>query len=160
MVWETAVFQQISLGLASGVWLGLETCHSGQRKTALEQGATHEMGHYFEARVNDILGVNSVRNTLGKYANEDLPLNIRIPRRGGDNDEVKYGFADTTYIWQFSDLATTGEEYADMFLGWNYNQWEMRDDNSGFTDLGQARSSFMERYMAPWIALVINRERK
>ncbi|MBE2224442.1 MAG: RHS repeat-associated core domain-containing protein, partial [Anaerolineae bacterium] len=122
--------------------------------------ATHEMGHYFEARVNDILGVNSVRNTLGKYANEDLPLNIRIPRRGGDNDEVKYGFADTTYIWQFSDKATTGEEYADMFLGWNYNQWEMRDDNSGFTDLGQARSSFMERYMAPWIALVINRERK
>jgi hypothetical protein len=26
--------------------------------------ATHEMGHYFEARVNDILGVESVRNTL------------------------------------------------------------------------------------------------
>jgi hypothetical protein len=50
------------------------------------------------------------------------------------------------------------EEFADMFLGWNYNQWEPGPD--GLSRLGQARSNFMDRYTASWIALVINREKR
>lgn len=38
MMKETAVCWHIWLRLASGVWLGLETGHSSQRKTAPEQG--------------------------------------------------------------------------------------------------------------------------
>lgn len=114
--------------------------------------ATHELGHYFEARVNGIMGTYYARNTLGR--------DTTIPRRGTDNDVNSYGFAGTRYGWQQSPETTTGEEFADMFLGWNYNRWEMEEDGSGLTDLGQARSNFMDRYMASWIALVINRERQ
>jgi hypothetical protein len=99
-----------------------------------------------------------VRNTLGTYADEDLPSDIRIPRRGLDNNKKSYGFAGPRYGWQQSPEATTGEEFADMFLGWNYNRWEMKGDD--ISQLGQARSNFMNRYMAAWIALVINRERQ
>jgi hypothetical protein len=128
------------------------------------QWATHELGHYFEARANDIMGYGHVRNTLGKDS--------AIPRRGADNNVKSYGFAGTRYGWQqghvyFLDdgkpdvFTNTGEEFADMFLGWNYNRWEVDPiDDSSLSVLGQARSNFMERHMAPWIALVINRERQ
>jgi hypothetical protein len=121
--------------------------------------ATHELGHFFEARVNGIQGNSYVRNTLGVYADEDLPANVRIPRRGLDNNERSYGFAGFRYGWQQSLEATTGEEFADMFLGWNYNQWEDNVKNIDY-GVGQARENFMNRYMASWIALVINREKQ
>lgn len=115
--------------------------------------ATHEMGHFFEARVNDIRGWGHVRNTLENTDN--------IPRRGTDNNVNTYGFAGTRYGWQQSPEATAAEEFADMFLGWNYNRWEMDPVNGDdLSVLGQARSDFMSRYMASWIALVINRERQ
>ena len=82
-----------------------------------------------------------------------------IPRRGLDNDVNSYGFAGLLYGWQQSPEATTGEEFADMFLGWNYNQWAKKDDEDYYDD-GQARANFMDRHMAPLIALVINQERQ
>ncbi|HIP69823.1 MAG TPA: hypothetical protein EYH05_00325 [Anaerolineae bacterium] len=118
--------------------------------TAGYRWATHELGHFFEARVNGIMGNSYVRNKLGDDAD--------ITRRGLDNDERSYDFAGTRYGWQQSPAATTGEEFADMFLGWNYNQWET--EGNGLSQLGQARADFMGRYMASWIALVINKERQ
>ncbi len=113
--------------------------------------ATHELGHYFEARINGILGTNYVRDdVLGK--------DTTITRRGLDNDTRSYGFAYFRYGWQQSPQSTTGEEFADMFLGWNYNQWAPSTDRDYL--VGQARSNFMDRHMAPWIALVINRGRQ
>ena len=97
------------------------------------------------------MGDNYVRNQLGKDPD--------IPRRGLNNHEESYGFAGTRWGWQQSPEATTGEEFADMFLGWNYNEWENDPDSRHYV-VGQARSNFMNRHTAFWIALVINRERQ
>jgi hypothetical protein len=78
-------------------------------------------------------------------------------RRGLDNDVNSYGFAGILYGWQQSPENTTGEEFADMFLGWTYNEWAPETDD--FYLQGQARAAFMDRHMARWIALVINREK-
>ena len=91
-----------------------------------------------------------MRDTLGEDEN--------IPRRGDDPRNQSYGFAGTFAGWQQSDESTTGEEFADMFLGWNYNQWAPIEDE--YYNIGQARSDFMERNMAPWIALVIDQARR
>jgi hypothetical protein len=132
--------------------------------------ATHEMGHYFEARVNGILGNSTVRMALDRTNDQ-----FHIPLRGGEDDEIErfgtadienisYGFADTGYGWQQSnyvskvDLDSRGEEFADMFLGWNYNRWAPITDLT-YYDVGQARSDFMDHHMARWIALVINHEK-
>ena len=88
-----------------------------------------------------------------------LGADTTISRRGLDNDDYSYGFAGRLYGWQQSPEATTGEEFADMFLGWNYNQWAPSIDR-GFYTVGQARANFMDRHMAPLIALVINQERQ
>lgn len=120
--------------------------------------ATHEMGHYFEARVNDIRGWGHVRNQLEEYSTLDENDPAYIPRRGTDNNERSYGFADVRYGWQQSPEATAAEEFADMFLGWNYNRWAPSTDRDYL--VGQARANFMDSHMASWIALVINRERR
>lgn len=105
--------------------------------------AVHEMGHFFEARVNGYLGNNHIRNRLG---NHDA-----ITRRGVDNDVRLYGFADFRYGWQQSPQATTGEEFADMFLGWTYNRWETR--NGVVVGQGVQRSAFMEMNMSLWVTV-------
>lgn len=88
-----------------------------------------------------------------------LGKDTSILRRGADNDVRTYGFADTRWGWQQSQEANrTGEEFADMFLGWNYNQWDPITDEDFY--IGQARANFMNRYMPSWIAMVINRERQ
>ena len=129
--------------------------------------ATHELGHYFEWRINDIVGSNYVRNQLGE--------DTQIQRRGIDNRKKTYGFYGVLYGWQQSPVKytfdaegnkiavpSTGEEFADMFLGWNYNKWELENpnDETVLSKAGEARSNFMDRNMAFWIALVINRERQ
>jgi hypothetical protein len=93
-----------------------------------------------------------VRDTLGADTN--------IGRRdvAAVDQRVSWGFAGIFAGWQQSEETSTGEEFADMFLGWNYNQWAPIEDE--YYDMGQYRSDFMERNMAPWIALVIDRERR
>ena len=52
--------------------------------------------------------------------------------------------------WQQTDDPSAGEEFADMFIGWVYNQWEA-SINGGWSLAGQARASFMDEYMPPWV---------
>ncbi|MCZ7670549.1 MAG: RHS repeat-associated core domain-containing protein [Chloroflexi bacterium] len=105
--------------------------------------ATHELGHYFEWRVNDIMGSSFVRN--------QLPTEI-LNRRGFVG--VFPGWVQSTCD---PPTACRGEIFADMFLGWNYETWDTR---KAFLADVKAKIDFMDQYMAPWIALVINREKR
>ncbi|MBL1128411.1 MAG: hypothetical protein HND44_07905 [Chloroflexi bacterium] len=99
--------------------------------------AVHELGHGFEAKVNDILGIEHVRNNLPvDFANRD-------------------GFAGDYPGWQQNDceVACNGEIYADMFVGWTYNRW----DTGEYFPEGQAKANYMTTNMAVWIDIVAQR---
>jgi hypothetical protein len=92
----------------------------------------------------------------------DLPQQLEEDRAGAggdDDDERNYGFAGEFAGWQQSQQATVGEEFADMFIGWNYNKWEANPSDQDYR-LGQARATFMESHMKWWITAVINRNKK
>jgi hypothetical protein len=113
----------------------------------------HEIGHSFEKAINANSGfwIRSEMQTGTEYWDNDMYW--RSPGYGG--------FADDFLYWQFSkdegpydtkgtkttddDTDGRGEIFADMFIGWVYNQWEA-------TDLGNARSDFMDYHMPIWIA--------
>jgi hypothetical protein len=108
----------------------------------------HELGHGFESRVNGILGGGHVRNTLGR--------DVTILRRNINlDDSPNSGFAGPLWGWQQSDQATTGEEFADMYIGWTHNQWETNTRLGTLTPQGQARSRFMRANMPIWTFLVV-----
>ena len=100
----------------------------------------HELGHVFEARIN-----TAVRDN--EHARNQLALATNIDRRGINPAlEPNSGFAGSFSGWQQSTVASTGEELADMYIGWTYGQW---DD----TTQGRARSTFMLQHMSGWISL-------
>ncbi len=112
----------------------------------------HELGHSFESRVNALLGNSYVRNRLGgspDIARRDLDV------RDGPNN----GFAGPLWGWQQSGSATTGEEFADMFMGWTYNRWQLNLNTRllryDLTGQGSARSAFMNANMPSWVNLVV-----
>ena len=43
------------------------------------------------------------------------------------------------------------EHFADMFLGWVYNKWEIDPTTGQLTQMGASRSSFMNLHMREWI---------
>ncbi|MBX3060204.1 MAG: hypothetical protein KF770_27420 [Anaerolineae bacterium] len=101
--------------------------------------AAHELGHGFEAKVNDILGVEHIRNNLpADVANRD-------------------GFAGPHPGWQQNEceIACNGEIYADMFVGWTYNRWEVRD--GALTDPAILKANHMTTNMSVWIDIVVQR---
>lgn len=102
--------------------------------------AVHELGHVFEAQVNNVVGVD-------EYARNRLGAATSIARRGADPiAEPNSGFAGPVYGWQQSPIAPFGEELADMYIGWTYGQW-------GNTAQGAARNAFMVQHMAFWVDL-------
>lgn len=105
-----------------------------------------ELGHSFESSVNGLLQTD-VRDVLGSDTD--------IDRRPDDGDG-NYGFYGVRYGWQQSPEGTTGEEFADMYIGWVYGFWELR--NGALTDQGAARSSFMSDHMPGWIALTVGQQ--
>jgi RHS repeat-associated protein len=108
----------------------------------------HELGHTFEGRVNVRLrtrpGETPVRDTL----RDDTTILRRIPENT-IGDDRHYGFAGPFPVWQHSEQATTGEEFADMMIGWVYGRWAMED--GVLTPQGEARSDFMQRHMPEWV---------
>jgi RHS repeat-associated protein len=98
--------------------------------------AVHELGHGFEAKVNNVLGSNDIRDNLPAHlANRD-------------------GFAGPAYGWQQSECAIdcNGEIFADMFLGWTYGQWDTGD----YVQAGQAKANFMANTMSTRINLIVS----
>jgi hypothetical protein len=101
--------------------------------------AAHELGHGFEAKVNHILGVEHIRN--------NLPADIAN----------RNGFAGPHPGWQQSTctIDCNGEIYADMFVGWTYNRWEM--DAGILTNAAELKANYMTTNMAVWIDIVAQR---
>ncbi len=96
--------------------------------------AAHELGHTFDWRAG-----YQPRSDLSAEWN----ANPNFPRRDPTNRELR-GYAGRRFTWQQSNELTASEEFADMFLGWAYNQW-------GPGDAGRARSLWMTTNMAGWI---------
>lgn len=64
--------------------------------------------------------------------------------------DQRWGFAGGNFSnWQKSRSGASGEEFADMGIGWTYGQWQ--SDNMGLTVAGQARADFMSQHMSGWI---------
>lgn len=71
------------------------------------------------------------------------------PNLDGPSDEW-WGFAGGNFSeWQKSRSGASGEEFADMGIGWTYNQWD--SSTKGLTRAGQARADFMNVNMAIWL---------
>jgi hypothetical protein len=104
--------------------------------------AVHEIGHAFENRMYQILNNRPARNAVS------ADLFIREPGFGG--------FHGRLGDWQFSKKLDPGEIFADMFLGWIYNSWELKP-SGGPTDLAISRSQNMSSYMPIWISLCVGR---
>ena len=100
--------------------------------------AVHEFGHAF---VNT--GRGNPISTLLIYQSFGYP---NFPNRPvTPNDETgTWGFAGPRWEWQRSDQGKAAEEFADMYLGWVYNQWEG-------SEVGQARADFMNSLMPIWL---------
>jgi RHS repeat-associated protein len=119
----------------------LMTSDSGQRFI------THEMGHAFE---NAYL---EVHKTGHKPARNLIAANNQLNNR--------LGFADGFLIWQWSEDNSSGEIFADMFVGWAFNSWAPPPTAPSGTDLhgrqnenylyGLSKSKFMMEFMPIWI---------
>ncbi len=119
---------------------------------------THEIGHAFESSMVKALrklGRTEITESLWWRDYENL-----------EGDETG-GFAGERGDWQWSgdegpyddqdtadrcdDTDGRGEIFADMFVGWAYNQWARKPGTSRWTTKGQERADFMSDHMPDWI---------
>jgi hypothetical protein len=107
----------------------------------------HELGHAFNNSVADFLGYNNdqINNDGTPYAalKEEWKTTAYLERKNyGNTDNFYHGFAGGWEDWQFAkyNKNTNGEIWADMFLGWVYNQW-------GNNQQGADRSNLMNNLM-------------
>lgn len=135
------------------------TVASGCRAWASRTETTISVGK--EGVTNHYLFIHEIFHTLdivvlGNAANETLlaaqqaaPNFPNRPNLNGPSD-LKWGFAGENFSeWQKSRSGASGEEFADMGIGWTYNQWDT--DADGLTDFGRARANFMDVNMAIWL---------
>ena len=119
--------------------------------------AVHELGH-------------SYVNAVGSFSEPDfaggrsftLPSLLEYIQGYGFPDrppgsawDSTWGFAGGRWEWQRSSSGAASEEFADMYLGWVYGQWET---NRGvLTEDGYARESFMNALMPYTVDMAIGR---
>jgi RHS repeat-associated protein len=123
----------------------------------------HEMGHAFENALDDIPG-------WGKLGREGIHKNLWFRNYEGERFG---GFAGGQGDWQWSReegglrkvcdedgkcrwIDGRGEIFADMFIGWVYNQWEKNQNGPGWSAKGQERADYMSNNMPNWIFNAIN----
>jgi hypothetical protein len=93
------------------------------------QNTVHELGHAFGQRT----GWDQDAQNWRAYAHlEDTwdAWNARgqnFPQRPATPRTQEGGFAGTYLGWQQSTVATSNEVFADMFLGFTYNNWSTTD---------------------------------
>jgi hypothetical protein len=104
---------------------------------------THELGHAFNAQM-----VNNLGKSFSPYEvlNRRQSIDPIFPDRGAA-EGYPYGFASESgvYTWQQSTDPYYGEEFADQFLGWVFDEWQDHPD-------GITRSTFMDAYMYLWVS--------
>ncbi len=118
------------------------------------QNAIHELGHVFEWRVGHPTDSTRIpRGALGdqKEQARKYPDEHYWP---GRNE----GFAGPGWGWQQNRTAgMDGEEFADMYTGWAYNEWAEDPETGEWTEAGQARSDWMGSNMDDWTDQAVNR---
>jgi hypothetical protein len=121
------------------------------------KAAVHELGHAFAYKVAAIYDPESFAVAGNSYVANQLAAAIPNGRRVPGSFE-NYGFAESVNApnrnWHQADPTQVGsvdEEFADMFLGWTYGQWET-DSNGGLSSLGQQRANFMSTNVSTWFS--------
>ncbi len=117
--------------------------------------AVHELGHSYVSAVGTFdIGVGGLKFTLPGLleAFQQLGFPDRPPDSASDST---WGFAGGRWEWQRSSSGLASEEFADMYLGWVYGQWEMQ--GGVMTRDGQHRSYFMNSLMPYTVDLAIGR---
>ncbi|MCL4265813.1 MAG: RHS repeat-associated core domain-containing protein [Anaerolineae bacterium] len=109
------------------------------------QWGVHELGHAF---IN-VVGSGPL-DKLRQYQKffSDFPNRPHTDNPNYDNLSP-WGFAGGYGTWQRSKQGRASEEFADMYLGWVYNQWEGNDGD--WTIPGQYRADFMNSLMPLWV---------
>lgn len=108
------------------------------------QFAVHELAHAFENVILDAM------NT--KMGRDSLPASL-INRPNGFFHFKRY---------QQSIEITRGEIFADMFIGWVYDRWQLSNSSvpeSPLTEAGHARKNFMADIMINLIQAAISHNR-
>jgi RHS repeat-associated protein len=116
----------------------------------------HELGHVF----NNLAGVLPAQSIQAAYVKTPGLFDCyreNWPKRTNPDYGPNYGFASpkNQRIWQMhysvdSDIYT--EEFADMFLGWTFNTWEVNQK----TQAGTTRSDWMNTHMPGWVGIIVN----
>jgi hypothetical protein len=105
----------------------------------------HELFHIFDNRIDGAgwQAVASAQKTISGFPNRpDL----------SNQSEQRWGFAGGNFSnWQKSRSGLPGEEFADMGIGWTYEQWQLNVTRSGWSPTGQARADLMANKMTLWI---------
>lgn len=152
-------FQKMGVACAQGCWGRSTGRNSIEVYTDIVDGgvnrligdrhwAVHELGHSF---------VNATGGSLPLTHYENLQR-VGYADRGGTCLN-NCGFAGGQWEWQRSGSGETSEEFADMFLGWVYNQWESGGTaaTNGLTLNGYQRSLFMNNLMPTYVDMTVNR---
>jgi len=112
----------------------------------------HEMGHAFEN------GTTQTRENGSTYkpGRDSLPADL-LTRKDD------YGFYGGFSDWQYSkddadDVTGPGEIFADMFIGWVYDKWQVNAAGEIMPG-GVERSNHMNSNMRTWIKLAMENHR-
>jgi RHS repeat-associated protein len=101
----------------------------------------HELGHAFDHAIGKS-GRGDLNGRMGLCNNSEYCLGR--DSHNGPNDGEHWGFAGGFNKWQFGSDDTTGEVFADMFLGWVFNTWE---PESPLSNRGTIRQGYMNDQM-------------
>jgi RHS repeat-associated protein len=135
----------------------------------MRNNVVHELGHLFEISMG-ARGWPAEDTPYGKLEH-DMQVDTRLKR--GTDTNLSYGFASPGYnlAWQqhscYTDDRTqsnppctsSGEIFADQFLGWTYDTWETElnpfTGGAVLNDSGRARSSWMNTNMSRWLTAIM-----
>lgn len=96
----------------------------------------HEIGHMFE----NSIATTMPDGTLYKPARSSLPSRLTDNRNG----------MGALWIYQQSDTISSGEIYADMFVGWVQGVWAL-DIDGKLTDSAESRNNWMNQHMPGYL---------
>jgi hypothetical protein len=106
----------------------------------------HEVGHAFDNALTLLPNGARTAQSTTYLVSDLLTPNVTDYGFAGNQDPGCWQRRanNITNNWELAE-----EIFADQFVGWVYNRWEVNRDR--LTVLGQARSSFMDRNMSIWV---------
>lgn len=122
--------------LADATW-GMDGTTYRSASTALYEvrnNIVHELGHAF----GQLWYKKGASPEKGPY--ENIPSSLRNSR--GFQNPPAY----SPKMWRQSSSNESAEIFADMFLGWTFNEWNLS------VDVGKTRSEFMTTNMPGWLS--------